>query len=199
MIMQRRILLSSAVGVALAGLAAPGILRAQPKPEASARNIADTLAADADYERFLAMIQQSGLMDVLRGGGPVTLFAPNASAFNRAPAGLLADLLGGNSTSLTGIDPVRLRAVVQTHYVTRLLPPMALRGLRQEFANANDGVLVIDGRENPVSIQLGNRVGGPGAGTGAGGINLQAPAKIVGPALPASNGVIYPIDTLLLA
>jgi uncharacterized surface protein with fasciclin (FAS1) repeats len=162
MILARRLMLASTLGASIAALAAPAVLRAQPKPEATNRNIADALAAQADFEPFLGFVQQSGLMDVLRGTGPLTLFAPTAAAFSRAPAGLLADLLGGSTNQQAGGDPVRLRAVVQTHYVTRMLPIGMLRGSRQEFANANAGILVIDGRADPISIQLGNRVGGTG-------------------------------------
>ncbi|MBW8269777.1 fasciclin domain-containing protein [Caldovatus sp. SYSU G05006] len=67
-------------------VAPPGSTVVITPPPAAGRNLADTLAADGRFGRFLELLSQAGLVDALRGAGPFTVLAPADAAFQGAPA-----------------------------------------------------------------------------------------------------------------
>src|SRR3712207_1532558 len=115
-LMHRRGLFALGAGAALApafaALAQTAITGTQPGVT-NPRNLADTLAADARFSRFVDLLSRAGLVDNLRGAGPFTVFAPTDEAFAGAPAGRLQDLLQQGGGQQSSPDPVRLRAFVE--------------------------------------------------------------------------------------
>lgn len=73
-----------------------GLRRVNPaiRPSfALSANIVETAAASGNFKTFLAAIKAAGLEDVLRGPGPLTLFAPSDAAFAKLAPGTLDGLL----------------------------------------------------------------------------------------------------------
>src|SRR5690242_24381 len=73
--------------ILLAGAAALAMASA-----ASAADIVDT-AASGHFNTLVAAVKAAGLVDVLKGPGPFTVFAPTDEAFGKLPAGTLENLL----------------------------------------------------------------------------------------------------------
>lgn len=95
----RRIaLLAAAAALALAGCATPQ----------APVSVADTIARDPELTTLSGLVQKAGLADMLKTGGPYTVFAPTNDAFKAVPAKALDDLAA---------DPSRLKAVLAYHVI----------------------------------------------------------------------------------
>ena len=191
--MQRRGFLALG-GLAAGSLAAPKILRAQ-----SLTNVADTLAGDTRFARFLDMITRASSVEDFRQAAPMTVFAPVDQAFLGAPQGLLQDLLGGNNAGQTAsnIERERVVALIRNHVVPGSFSPAELGGAERRLRTQNGGDILISGSgtnmtvSNPApALQLG--------GFGAAGAQVAStPAQVLGSPVTASNGVIYPISQIV--
>ena len=73
---------------------------------ANAADIVDTAVSAGSFTTLVKAVQEAGLVDVLKGAGPFTVFAPTDAAFAKLPAGTLAALLK---------DKDKLRAVLTYH------------------------------------------------------------------------------------
>lgn len=69
---------------------------------AQTMDIVDTAVANGSFTTLVAAVQAAGLVDVLKGEGPFTVFAPTDAAFAALPEGTVAALLNDIPT-LTGI------------------------------------------------------------------------------------------------
>ncbi len=69
---------------------------------AQTMDIVDTAVANGSFTTLVAAVQAAGLVDVLKGEGPFTVFAPTDAAFAALPAGTVEALLNDIPT-LTGI------------------------------------------------------------------------------------------------
>lgn len=173
--------------LALPALVLAGPARAQSGP----RPIAEIIAGDPQFQTFTTWLQRAGLLEGLRTIGPFTVFAPTNAAFDAMPAALREELnpSGGRETSP---DLIRLPAVMDAHIVAGRLSAAETSGRRSTVQNRNGGTITLDrDGERGLTAALG------GGGFGAGGANLQAPAR-VGAEMLASNGAVFPIDTVLL-
>ena len=61
--------------------------------DAVTSDIVDTAIAAGDFSTLVAAVKAAGLVDVLKGEGPFTVFAPTDAAFAKLPAGTLDALL----------------------------------------------------------------------------------------------------------
>jgi uncharacterized surface protein with fasciclin (FAS1) repeats len=52
-------------------------------------DVVDTAAAAGTFETLIAAAKAAGLVDALRGDGPLTVFAPTDEAFGTLPATML--------------------------------------------------------------------------------------------------------------
>jgi len=94
------------VKVALVAAAfAPVQLRAQMAPTA---DIVETAVAAGSFTTLAAALEAAGLIDVLKGEGPFTVFAPTDAAFAKLPAGTVEALLQ---------DKEKLTAILTYHVV----------------------------------------------------------------------------------
>ena len=57
------------------------------------KNIVETAVGAGIFNTLVTAVQEAGLVDVLSGPGPFTVFAPTDSAFAKVPASVLNDLL----------------------------------------------------------------------------------------------------------
>ncbi|MBC7832340.1 MAG: fasciclin domain-containing protein [Hyphomicrobium sp.] len=71
-------------------------------------SVADTIAKTPQLSTLNKLVNDSGLVDTLRGPGPFTVFAPTDDAFKAVPAATMTAL---------GSDKDRLKAVLMYHVV----------------------------------------------------------------------------------
>ncbi len=71
-------------------------------------SVAETIAANPQLSTLNGLIVKAGLVDTLKGAGPLTVFAPNNDAFTKVPAKTMAAL---------GADPALLKSVLSYHVV----------------------------------------------------------------------------------
>ena len=153
-------------------LAAAAITLAAPLPAAaqSARgDIVDTAVAAGSFTTLVAAVQAAGLVDTLKGPGPLTVFAPTDAAFAALPAGTVESLLLPENRD-------QLVAILTYHVAPDSYPAAALAGKRGRVPTAQGGRLRIDGTN-------GVRVDG---------------ATVTAADVFATNGVIHVIDSVLM-
>ena len=160
--MKRSSLVFSVVMVGMMALAAcaPAATpepTAMPEPTAvpteapMAKDIVDTAIADGRFTTLVAAVQAAGLVDALKGEGPLTVFAPTDDAFAKLPAGTLDELLKPeNKQALTDIllyhvvdGKAMASDVVNLPAVTTLLGKDV--AIKQDMGNvyANDAQIII--------------------------------------------------------
>ncbi|SDB68967.1 Uncaracterized surface protein containing fasciclin (FAS1) repeats [Belnapia rosea] len=185
---RRHFLSTAAIGSAM-------ILGARPG-QAQTRNVMDTLAADGRFSRFIDIITQAGVTDQLRSTASVTVFAPVNQAFDVVNA-RMTELTsqGSGNINQNSTDPLRLRALIAYHIVAGSMPSSGLLNDRR-FKTVNGAELLVanDGSKIAVSNPAPEQQTGS---FGAGGLNVQAPALVVGPDIIANNGIIHAISQVL--
>jgi len=88
-----------------------GSLLALPRgayAQAATGDIVDVAIAAGSFQTLVAAVQAAGLVDVLRGAGPFTVFAPTDDACAKLPAGTVEGLLA---------NPQALAAILTYHVV----------------------------------------------------------------------------------
>lgn len=132
-------------------------------------NVVEIAVGSADHTTLVAAVTAAGLVDVLSGDGPFTIFAPTNAAFAALPAGTVESLLLEENKD-------QLTSILTFHVVSGNV----LAG------DLSDGQVVttLQGQELTVSI--------------ADGVVKINGATVVVADLVGSNGVIHVIDTVLL-
>ena len=130
--------------------------------------IVDVAVSNPDFSTLVAAVQAAGLVDVLNGEGPFTVFAPTNAAFEALPAGAV-DYLLANTDLLTQVLTYHVIAgdAIMSETVLGMMEAA-------EVATVQGGTVLVDP-----------------AGTVEG-------ANIVAVDVAASNGVIHVIDAVLL-
>jgi uncharacterized surface protein with fasciclin (FAS1) repeats len=151
-----------------------GPYRAEPR-RANARrgenSILETAAERGTFRTLAGAIRSAGLVDLMSGKGPFTLFAPTDDAFARMPQ-LEREALLEDKTSL---------AEVLTYHLVRERVKAPTVGTPRTATTVNGG---------KITITVKNR------GFRRRGFKVNE-AKIVKTEILASNGVIHAIDSVL--
>jgi uncharacterized surface protein with fasciclin (FAS1) repeats len=133
------------------------------------KDIVDVAAGNPDFSTLVVAVKAAGLVDALKGEGPLTVFAPTNAAFAKLPAGTVESLLLPENKA-------KLVEILTYHVVAGKV--MAADVVKIDSATSLQGqtikVTVTDG-----SVMVGN-------------------ANVVATDIKASNGVIHVIDTVLL-
>src|SRR5512134_1629165 len=79
--------------LAMAAVAAIGLLLGSAGTQAAEKDIVDTAAGAGQFNTLVAAVTAAGLVDTLKGPGPFTVFAPTDEAFAKIPAEKLNALL----------------------------------------------------------------------------------------------------------
>jgi uncharacterized surface protein with fasciclin (FAS1) repeats len=91
--------------------AADGTQAATPSDgSAEPKDIVDTAVAAGQFKTLVAAVKAAGLVEALKGKGPLTVFAPNDDAFAKLPKGTVEELLKPENRD-------RLAAVLTYHVV----------------------------------------------------------------------------------
>ncbi|NES07380.1 MAG: fasciclin domain-containing protein [Okeania sp. SIO2F4] len=136
--------------------------------DSNSQDIVATAAADGQFKTLAAALKAAGLVEVLQGEGPFTVFAPTDEAFEALPPGLVENLLLPENKD-------KLVKILTYHVV----PGKVMSGDLE-----SGKVKTVEGSK--VNVEVSN------AGVKVGN------AKVVKADVPASNGVIHVIDTVIL-
>jgi uncharacterized surface protein with fasciclin (FAS1) repeats len=144
-------------------------------------NIVGVAAGNESFATLVAAVKAADLVETLSGEGPFTVFAPTNDAFAKLPAGTVDGLLKPESKD-------KLTAVLTYHVVAGKYDAAAV----VEAINGNGGkftVTTVQGGTIELSLKDGNvMLTDANGGT----------ATVVIADVPASNGVIHAIDTVVM-
>jgi len=133
--------------------------QASVNDDLSARNIVQIAAASEDHTTLVAAVQAAGMADVLANPGPLTVFAPNNSAFEKLPAGTVETLLKPeNKKTLMRI--ITNHANAGTYLAEDLKDGMILdqaTGVKVKIT-ARDGALFVEDAKILASVKASNGV-----------------------------------------
>ena len=150
-------------------LAVVGLAIGSTFARATNQDIVDTAVGAGQFKTLAAALQAAGLVDTLKGPGPFTVFAPTDAAFAKLPAGTVESLLKPENKA-------KLTAILTYHVV-----PGAVKA---DQVTKLDEAKTVNGAMVKVSTDHGKVM-----------INN---ANVVKADIPASNGVIHVIDTVIL-
>ncbi|HRF59709.1 MAG TPA: fasciclin domain-containing protein [Fimbriimonadaceae bacterium] len=148
-----KIIRKLAVAVAAAAaLALPSVARA---PEA---DIVDVAVGAGSFKTLVELVQQAGLVDVLKSKGPFTVFAPTDDAFKKVPKATLEAL---------GKDKNLLKRVLTYHVVSgnvtaadvvKLKNAKTVAGAQVKIKVKNGKVMINDSNVVKTDIMASNGV-----------------------------------------
>jgi uncharacterized surface protein with fasciclin (FAS1) repeats len=154
---------TAAAGSAVAQTGQSGV-----QDDESQKDVVKTAMASADHSTLVKALQAAEYVDALSNAGPFTVFAPVNAAFDKLPAGTLADLLKPEKKD-------DLRNILEYHvYIGVLKPEMLTDG--QTFGQANGNNISVAVKDGKATVN---------------GANITA-------SIPVSNGIIHIIDAVLL-
>jgi uncharacterized surface protein with fasciclin (FAS1) repeats len=133
------------------------------------KDIVSVAVGAGQFKTLAAALTAAGLVDTLKGEGPFTVFAPTDEAFSKLPEGTVADLLKPENKE-------KLVAVLTYHVV----PGKVLAADVVKLSKAR----TVQGSEVTISVSNG-------------AVKIDG-AKVLKADIPASNGVIHVIDSVLL-
>jgi uncharacterized surface protein with fasciclin (FAS1) repeats len=120
------------------------------------------------FKTLCAAVKAAGLEETLQGKGPFTVFAPTDAAFAKLPKGTLDDLLKPENKE-------KLTAILTYHVLSGEIMAADVKTMKAKTVNGQSlDVMVEDGK---VTVDK---------------------AKVIMTDVPASNGVIHAIDTVLM-
>jgi uncharacterized surface protein with fasciclin (FAS1) repeats len=131
-------------------------------------DIVDTAAGAGIFNTLVAAVQAADLVDVLKGDGPFTVFAPTDEAFEALPEGTVASLLLPENKGT-------LIAILTYHVVAGQVLAADVVGL--------ESAVTVNGQSISIDISEGVKVNG---------------AQVTQTDILATNGVIHIIDAVIL-
>ena len=132
-------------------------------------DIVDTAVSAGIFETLVAAVSAAGLVDTLKGEGPLTVFAPNDDAFAKLPSGTVESLLKPEN-----ID--QLVAILTYHVV----PGRIFSGELPAIAN----VATVQG--STIEVKKDD------------GVVTVNQATVIQADVEATNGVIHIIDQVII-
>ncbi|NES98999.1 MAG: fasciclin domain-containing protein [Sphaerospermopsis sp. SIO1G2] len=142
----------------------------RPTPSTTeARNIVEVAKAAGSFTMLIRALEAGGLTEVLQGNGPFTVFAPTDNAFAELPQDAVRDLLKPENKEI-------LVKILTYHVVPGKVMSSDLRPGSVKSVQGDQITVKISGNQG-VFVNDG---------------------RVVRADIPASNGVIHVIDTLIL-
>jgi len=149
-------------------LTATAIMATPAFADSHSKDIVDTAVDAGTFTTLVAAVQAAGLVDVLKGDGPFTVFAPTDAAFAALPAGTVENLLKPENKDM-------LTAILTYHVV-------AGKVMSTDLSN-NMMAATVEGSEMTIMTE--------------GGVMVDK-ANVVAADIAASNGVIHVIDAVIM-
>jgi uncharacterized surface protein with fasciclin (FAS1) repeats len=135
----------------------------------SKMDIVDTAASNSDFSTLVAAVKAAGLVDALKGEGPLTVFAPTNEAFAKLPAGTVESLLLPENKD-------KLVQILTYHVVAGKV--MAADVVKVDSAKTLEG--------SSVTVTVAD-----------GGVKIDN-ANVIKTDIKTSNGVIHVIDSVIM-
>ena len=133
-----------------------------------AGDIVAVASSAGSFNTLVAAVKAAGLVETLQGKGPFTVFAPTDEAFAKLPAGTVESLLQPENKA-------KLVAILTYHVVPGKV-------LAADVTTAQ--AATVNGQKLPLVVANGKVTAGS--------------ANVVATDVPASNGVIHVVDSVLL-
>ena len=136
----------------------------------NSQNIVQVASGDDSFSTLVAAVKAAGLVETLSGKGPFTVLAPNNSAFGKIPDDVLEKLLmPANKDALTQI--------LTYHVISGKVDSSTI--ITMSSADTLEG--------SSVMIE-----------TDGNNVMLNGNTKVTKADIPASNGIIHCIDSVLM-
>lgn len=132
-------------------------------------DIIDTAVAAGSFKTLAAAVTAAGLVPMLKGAGPFTVFAPTDDAFAKLPAGTVEALLK---------DIPKLTAILTYHVVAGKV--MAADVMTMDGKSAT----TVNGADVKIST--------------TDGVKLNGSATVIKADIVCTNGVIHVLDSVIL-
>ena len=155
----RKMIVGAAVALPLAAAA-----------QANAADIVDTAVSADNFTTLVSLVEAAGLVEVLKGDGPFTVFAPTDEAFAALPSGTVAELLAPENRD-------QLVAILTYHVVAGEVPSSAAIGATAELETVQGDTVMVDGTGDGVMIDG---------------------ATVVQADIMTDNGIIHVIDSVIM-
>lgn len=133
------------------------------------KDIVQVASDSKDHSTLVTAVVAAGLVDTLTGPGPYTIFAPTNAAFAKLPKGTVETLLKPENKA-------QLKSILEHH--------AAAPAYSVELLSGMDEVDMVDGPKIKVKTKDGK---------------IFVDDVEVSAAIAAKNGIIYVVDTVLLA
>ena len=147
----------------------PAVGQSAVQDDQSQKDVVKVAVGSKDHTTLVAAVTAADYVDVLSNAGPFTVFAPTNAAFDKLPAGTVDGLLKPEAKK-------DLRNVLEYHVTTSALKEEYLKdGMTIGMVNGGN-VKVSKGADGKIKINDANVLA----------------------AVPASNGMVYVIDAVLL-
>ncbi len=127
-----------------------------------------TLQSNSDFSTLVSALSTASVASTLSSSAPHTIFAPTNEAFSNLPPGVLTTLLG-NRTELTSVLNYQIVA----------------GNLNETNMFVLTSLVTLQGSSLSVGVYLT-------------GLEVGGNASLTHAAIPCTNGIIYPIDTVLM-
>jgi uncharacterized surface protein with fasciclin (FAS1) repeats len=139
------------------------------KDDVSTPNVVGVAMSSKDHTTLVTAVKAASLVDVLSNAGPFTVFAPTNAAFEKLPAGTVEGLLKPDQKDA-------LSNILEYHVYVGVI----------KTENMRDGQVLneVNGKNITLSVKDGK-------------VMVNGKANIIA-SIPASNGIIYVIDEVLL-
>ncbi len=148
--------------------AASAFLRPLSAADQDEKNIVEVAAGAGQFKTLVAAVEAAGLVETLSGSGPFTVFAPTDEAFAKLPDGTVEDLLKPENQE-------KLVDILTYHVVPGKVMAADVKTMKVKTVNGAEAELKVEGET--VTIDE---------------------ATVAKTDIPASNGVIHVIDTVIM-
>ena len=137
--------------------------------QAAEKDIVDTAVAAGQFQTLAAALEAAGLVATLKGEGPFTVFAPTDEAFAKLPSGTVVSLLKEENKD-------QLTAILTYHVVPGRVMSQDVAGI-DEARTVNGKMIDVEVDGSAVKVN---------------------DATVTQADIPAANGVIHVVDTVIL-
>jgi uncharacterized surface protein with fasciclin (FAS1) repeats len=146
--------------IAAAALMTVSLAAGSTSVRAAEKDVVDTAVAAGQFNTLAAALRAAGLVEMLKGPGPFTVFAPTDAAFAKLPTGTLQELLKPeNKSRLTAILTYHVVAgKVIARDVIKLKQAKTVNGGTLKIKVSGDNVMVNDVKVTSTDIQATNGV-----------------------------------------
>ena len=158
--MFKRILATSLLYISIASTSIAG---------GHSKDIVDTAVAAGSFETLVTAVAAADLVDILKGEGPFTVFAPVDAAFNALPEGTVESLLKPENKS-------KLAGILTYHVLSGKVMSSDIIGKKLKVTMVNGSTAEIDATN---------------------GVKING-ANVIQADIETSNGVIHVIDAVIL-